>query len=169
MISVGSRTPEEQALPETHRKVELALGADRVFEYLANPANLASWWPRVVRVEAVEGIPGQPGLLWTSVVEADSGRRMRLDYELVEAEPGRRLVWEHRLEGTAFGAHLTRQATEVVLRGGEGEVELDLGLSGELRGAAKLAGPSLKSDQKKLLEAALERLQAGLAVWEETE
>jgi uncharacterized protein YndB with AHSA1/START domain len=138
--------------------VEVEAGIDRVFDFLANPSNLTEWWPRVVRVEAIEGVPGQAGLLWTSVVEADSGRRLRLDYEMVEVDPGARLIWEHRLEGTAFGAHLVRQSTEVTVAGRDGKATIDVRLSGELRGAAKLAGPSLKSDQKKLLAVALERL-----------
>ncbi len=138
--------------------MEVEAGIDRVFDFLADPSNLTDWWPRVVRVEAIEGVPGQAGLIWTSVVEADSGRRLRLDYEMVEVEPGARLLWEHRLEGTAFGAHLARQSTEITVVDRDGKVTIDVGLNGELRGAAKLAGPSLKSDQKKLLAAALERL-----------
>lgn len=117
----------------------------------------------MVRVESVEGTKGQPGLLWTSVVEADSGRRLRLDYELVDVEPGSRLVWEHRLEGTAFGAHLSRQATEIVITRTERGSVVEVGLAGELRGAAKLAGPSLKSDQKKLLGKALETLGSAVS------
>lgn len=100
------------------------------------------------------------------MVEADSGRRLRLDYEMVKVETGRFLEWEHRLEGTAFGAHLVRQSTEVLLEGEGGAVTVELGLKGELKGAAKLAGPSLKGDQKKLLEAALARLGAELEAGE---
>ena len=116
----------------------------------------------MVRVESVEGTKGESGLLWTSVVEADSGRRLRLDYELVEVDRGSRLLWEHRLEGTAFGAHLARQATEIVVTGSDRGTVVEVGLAGELRGAAKLAGPSLKSDQKKLLESALEALRVAV-------
>lgn len=112
----------------------------------------------MVRVEYVQGEPGAPGLQWTSVVEADSRRRLRLDYEMVLAERPDLLRWEHRLEGTAFGAHLARQATEFELVPREGGTTIRATLTGELRGAAKLAGPSLKSDQKKLLGTALESL-----------
>ena len=116
----------------------------------------------MVRVESVEGTNGEPGLIWTSVVEADSGRRLRLDYELVECDLGSRLLWEHRLEGTAFGAHLARQATEIEITATDRGAAVEVGLAGELRGAAKLAGPSLKSDQKKLLQSALEALRAAV-------
>lgn len=113
-------------------------------------------------MEFLEGAPGEPGLVWTSVVEADSRRRLRLDYELTVASRPSQIAWEHRLEGTAFGAHLTRQATEIAITpSGEG-TRVEVTLTGELRGAAKLAGPSLKSDQKKLLDRALEGLRARL-------
>ena len=132
------------------------------YAFLVDPRNLADWWPRVVRVEFLEGAPGEPGLVWTSVVEADSRRRLRLDYELTVADRPSQIVWEHRLEGTAFGAHLTRQATEIAITpSGEG-TRVEVTLTGELRGAAKLAGPSLKSDQKKLLDRALEGLRERL-------
>lgn len=72
------------------------------------------------------------------------------------------ILWEHRLEGTAFGAHMTKQATELELVQDEEGTTIRVTLTGELRGAAKLAGPSLKSDQKKLLEGALQTLKERL-------
>jgi carbon monoxide dehydrogenase subunit G len=138
------------------------VGLEEAWTFLVDPVNLTEWWPRVVRVEYLEGEPGTPGLQWTAVVEADSRRRLRLDYELVVAERPDRILWEHRLEGTVFGTHLARQATEVELVPGERGTKIRVTLTGELRGAAKLAGPSLKSDQKKLLETALESLGESL-------
>lgn len=113
-------------------------------------------------MEAVEGPAGEPGLVWTNVVEADSGRRLRLDYRMVESDLDSRLGWEHILEGTAFSAHLTRQAVEVTLSSDPQGTRVAVTAIGELKGAAKLAGPSLKSDQKKLLDEALGRLAEAL-------
>ena len=113
-------------------------------------------------MEAIEGPAGEPGLVWTNVVQADSGRRLRLDYQMVESELDSKLGWEHILEGTAFSAHLTRQAVEVRLSDGPQGTALAVTATGELKGAAKLAGPSLKSDQKKLLDEALGRLVVAL-------
>ena len=59
-------------------------------------------------MEAVEGNPGQEGLIWTNVVEADSGRRLRLDYLMVASDRDSKLCSEHQLEGTAFSGHLVR-------------------------------------------------------------
>lgn len=116
----------------------------------------------MVRVESVEGADESEGLVWTTVVEADSRRRLRLDYEMVEVERPDRLSWEHRLEGTVFGSHLARQATELTIRPSNRGAIVGVTLIGELRGAARLAGPSLKSDQKKLLAEALDRLRERL-------
>lgn len=127
-----------------------------------DPRNLPEWWPRVVRVEFLDGQPGEPGLRWTSVVEADSRRRLRLDYEMLVAERPGRLLWEHNLEGTAFGAHMAKQATAVDLTASGDGTTIGVTLTGELKGTAKLAGPSLKSDQKKLLGTALEHLASRL-------
>lgn len=113
-------------------------------------------------MEGIEGPAGEPGLVWTNVVEADSGRRLRLDYRMVQCEADSKLGWEHILEGTAFSAHLTRQAVEVELSGDTQGTRVAVTATGELRGAAKLAGPSLKSDQKKLLDEALRRLAGAL-------
>lgn len=113
-------------------------------------------------MEAVEGPAGLPGLIWTNVVEADSGRRLRLDYRMVEVETDSKLGWEHILEGTAFSAHLSRQLVEVGLSRATEGTRVAVTVIGELKGAAKLAGPSLKSDQKKLLDEALGRLAEAL-------
>lgn len=113
-------------------------------------------------MEAVEGQSGEEGLIWTNVVEADSGRRLRLDYRMVDSDRGSRLCWEHLLEGTAFSGHLARQAVEVELSDAPEGTRVAVTAIGELKGAARLAGPSLKSDQKKLLDEALERLSQAL-------
>lgn len=110
-------------------------------------------------MESLEGTPGEAGLVWTNVVEADSGRRLRLDFEMVKLAEPVEVEWEHRLEGTAFGVHLVRQATMLRISPDSLGAKVEATLSGELKGAAKLAGPSLKSDQKKLLESALGQLK----------
>ncbi|MFM9045155.1 MAG: SRPBCC family protein [Solirubrobacterales bacterium] len=149
-------------MPSTTREVEVRARPGEVFRFLGDPSNLVRWWPRVVRVEAVEGQSGEEGLIWTNVVEADSGRRLRLDYRMVDSDRASRLCWEHLLEGTAFSGHLVRQAVEVELSDAPEGTRVAVTAIGELKGAARLAGPSLKSDQKKLLDEALGRLSEAL-------
>ena len=123
---------------------------------------MAKWWPRVVAVEFIEGSPGDAGLRWTMVLEADSGRRMRLDYAFAEAVEPSRLVWFHELEGTRFSEHLNRQQTTISIESVEAGSRVTITSDGELKGAAKLASLALKSDQKKMLEQALDGLSSAL-------
>lgn len=96
------------------------------------------------------------------VLEADSGRRMRLDYACAGAERPSHVVWFHELEGTRFSEHLNRQQTTVVIEPVTGGSRVKITSDGELKGAAKLASFALKSDQKKMLEQALDGLSAAL-------
>ena len=70
-----------------------------------------------------------------------------------------------RTDGQAHGARIEVEGGRVLgvapHPSARGTV-VEVGLAGELRGAAKLAGPSLKSDQKKLLESALEALRVAV-------
>lgn len=122
---------------------------------MVEPGNFRLWWPRVVGVEFVEGQPGEEGAEWTKILEAESGRRMRLDYRCLEADRPARMTWAHELEGTRFEEHLIRQSTSLQLSEEESGCRVTITTEGELRGAAKLASLALKGDQKKMLDQAL--------------
>lgn len=87
---------------------------------------------------------------------------MRLDYTCTEAEPPAAITWVHELEGTRFEEHLNRQSTTVSLSEQTGGCRVEITSDGDLRGAAKLASFALKSDQKKMLDQALEALSDAL-------
>lgn len=87
---------------------------------------------------------------------------MRLDYTCVESEPPQLIAWVHELEGTRFGEHLNRQSTTIELVGKGGECRISITSDGELKGAARLASLALKTDQKKMLDQALEALAGAL-------
>ena len=161
MTSDGSPRAEG-ALPATSRDRVIEVDPDSVWEFVSDPSNLRTWWPRVVGVEFLQGEPGQDGLRWTMVLESDSGRRMRLDYGFAEAVKPSRVVWFHELEGTRFGEHLNRQETTVTIEPAGAGSRVTITSDGELKGAAKLASFALKSDQKKMLEQALDGLSKAL-------
>jgi carbon monoxide dehydrogenase subunit G len=137
-----------------------------VWRFVSDPVNLALWWPRVVGVEFVSGEPGDAGTQWTKILEAGSGRRMRLDYTCVEAEPLHRMTWVHELEGTRFQEHLNRQSTTILVEQEDSGCLVTITTEGELKGAAKLASLALKGDQKKMLDQALDALEQALSVGE---
>lgn len=146
-------------MPTVTRKTRLAATAEEVYEVISDPSRLREWWPRVVRVEDMAGRAGAERTRWTCVLEADSGRMLRLDYRCTGATRPGRYDWEHELEGTPYEKHLARQAVEARIEArGEG-AEVRLTTINSLRGTAKIAGFSMKKGQKDLLDHAL----AGLA------
>ena len=132
---------------------------DRVYDVIADPRRLKDWWPRVSRVEDVDGKPGTARTRWTNVMAADSGRKLRMDYICTGATRPERYEWEHELEGTPFEDHMARQWTEIRLKpSGEG-TEISLTANHTLRGSARLAGFMMKKTQREMLDRALDSLE----------
>lgn len=122
---------------------------------MSDPRRQAGWWPRVNRVEHLAGRPGAERARWTSIFAADSGRLLRLDYRCTAATRPSRYEWEQELEGTAFEKHLLRQAFRARIEPrGEGS-RVSLTTIHSLRGAASLAGFTMKKGQRTLLDSAL--------------
>jgi uncharacterized protein YndB with AHSA1/START domain len=130
-----------------------------VFDVVSDPRRLAEWWPRVTRVEAVEGKPGAARTRWTNVLTADSGRRLRLDYRCIGSNRPERYEWEHELEGTPFAEHMLSQTTEILLAADGGETKLQITSTHTLRGSARIAGFAMKRSQREMLDAALDGLE----------
>lgn len=145
-------------MPTVTRKKAVAATPEKVYDLISDPSRLADWWPRVVRVEDIAGGPGAARTRWTSVLGADSGRMLRLDFRCSGATRPERYEWEHELEGTPYESHLARQAIEARIAGdGEGS-QVSLTSTNVLRGTAKIAGFSMKKGQRELLDEALESL-----------
>lgn len=90
---------------------------------VSDPHHLPRWWPRVSRVEAVEGDA------FTEVLKTAKGKLVRADFTLVEVdEVGRRLVWSQELEGSPWERLLASAETEVRLmaKGGDTDVTIEL-------------------------------------------
>lgn len=142
-------------MPSVTRKITLAATPDEVYDVISDPSRLPEWWPRVLRVEDMAGRPGAERTRWTCVLGADSGRMLRLDYRCSGATRPVRYEWEHELDGTPYERHLVRQAVEARIDAeGEGS-EVRLTTVNSLRGTAKIAGFSMKKNQKQLLDHAL--------------
>jgi Polyketide cyclase / dehydrase and lipid transport len=88
-----------------------------------DPHHLPRWWPRVSRVEAVEGDA------FTEVLKSDKGKLVRADFTLLEADAAqRRLVWSQELENSPFARLLASAETEVklVAKGQDTDVTIEL-------------------------------------------
>lgn len=145
-------------MPSVSRKTVLPAGPDRVYDVVSDPRRLKDWWPRVTRVESMDGKPGTERTRWTNVLAADSGRKLRMDYRCIGATRPERYVWEHELSGTPFEEHLQNQTTEIRLNEKADGTEITLTANHTLRGSARLAGFMMKKTQKQMLDQALTAL-----------
>jgi uncharacterized protein YndB with AHSA1/START domain len=87
----------------------LAAPPETVWAVVADPWHQARWWPRVVRMEAVDD--GR----FTQVLGTARGRGVRADFRILEREEQRLLRWEQELEGTPFERLLIEAVTAIEL------------------------------------------------------
>lgn len=90
---------------------------------VSDPHHLPRWWPRVSRVEAVEGDA------FTEVLKTAKGKLVRADYTRIEVdEAQRRLTWSQELENSPFARLLASAETEVslVAQGQDTDVTIEL-------------------------------------------
>jgi uncharacterized protein YndB with AHSA1/START domain len=103
-------------VPTARRSRMIAAPVEELWEVIGDPHHLPRWWPRVTRVEDVEG------KAFTEVMRTARGKLVRADFELVQSdEHARSLTWEQRLAGTPFARLLSSAETKVSLaQAGEG-------------------------------------------------
>jgi uncharacterized protein YndB with AHSA1/START domain len=123
-----------------------------VWSVVSDPARLPQWWPGVARVE--EATPEA----WTNVLTSPKGKTIRADYTRLEADESRRLVWRHEVEESPFERILARSTTEIVLApAGEG-TRVEIAVSHQPRGWARLSPFQLRAAATRQVEGALENL-----------
>lgn len=138
----------------TRRSRALAAPPQTVWRTAGDPGQLARWWPKVVRVEALEG--GR----FTELLRTGRGRDMRADWVLVEEVPGERWRAVQELEGTPFERVLSRAEKSVSLQpAGEGTL-VTLELRRRMRGLSRLGGVFLRKASGLQLDSALDALES---------
>ena len=142
-------------MPSARRSRTIVAPAPQLWEVIADPHHMPRWWPRVMRVEDVEGSA------FTEVMRTAKGKFVRADFELVEAdEQGGTLRFEQHVDGTPF-ARLLRSATTTIKLAPEGAatrvtIELDQTLAGAL---ARLGSFLVRRAAVTTVEEALEGLE----------
>ncbi len=131
-----------------------------VWQLVADPYNLPRWWPRVVRVEGVEGEGA--GMQWTQVLGTSEGRSVRADFHCTLAAEPERFGWEQDIEGTPFERHLKHYAVETSLVEAGGGTEVVLAANQALRGMSRLGSPMMRRGQGGLLDEALDAIEGAL-------
>ena len=135
---------------------------DEVWELISDPYNLPRWWPRTSRVESVDRKPEGKRSQWTKVLETAEGRGVRADYRCVSSARCERYAWEQQLAGSPFERHLRRSVVEIGLRGEDAGTAVSLTSEQKLRGMSRLGSPMMRGGQGKILDQALDGLEAAL-------
>jgi uncharacterized protein YndB with AHSA1/START domain len=153
-------------MPRVTRRRAVPAPPAEVWKLVSDPYNLPRWWPRTSRVESVDRKGGGRRSQWTKVLETSEGRGVRADYRCVSAAEGERYVWEQQLEGSPFERRLRSSRVEIGLRpDGEGTV-VSLTSAQVLRGLSRLGSPMMRGGQGKILEEALDGIEAALGAKE---
>jgi len=144
------------------RQRTIAAPVDEVWGLISDPYSLPRWWPRTSRVESVDRKPEGKRSQWTKVLETAEGRGVRADYRCLSSAEGERYVWEQQLAGGPFERHLRSSVVEIGLRSEEGGTAVSLTSDQKLRGMSRLGAPMMRGGQSKILEQALDGLEAAL-------
>ena len=116
-------------MPSARRSRTIAAPLESLWELIGDPHHLPRWWPRVERVEDVDGEA------FTEVMKTAKGKLVRADFRLLSRDPeSHELTWEQQLEGTPFERLLSEARTRVALtaveQGTQVTIELHQRLSG---------------------------------------
>ena len=149
-------------MPRITRRRTVSASPSEVWELISDPYSLPRWWPRTSRVESVDRKSGGRRSHWTKVLITAEGRGVRADYRCVSAAEPERYVWEQELEGTPFARHLSESRVEIALRPDGDGTTVSLTSAQKLRGMSRLGGPMMRGGQKKILDEALDGIEAAL-------
>jgi len=146
-------------LPTTRVSRTLAASPQAVWDVVADPWHQIRWWPRVVRMEAVDDGA------FTQVLGTARGRGVRADFRIVETVELRLLRWEQELAGTPFEGLLARAQTAIELAPADGgaATAATLELRQELRGWSRLVPFLFARAARRQLGEALEGLERALS------
>jgi uncharacterized protein YndB with AHSA1/START domain len=141
-------------VPTTRRSRTIADAPERIWETVADPHHLPRWWPRVARVEGVDGSR------FTEVLQTAKGKAVRADFTVVESTAPLVRRWSQDVDNTPFERILAVAETEVRLAPDGGGTRVTLTLRQRLRGLARLGAFLVRGATRRQLDEALSGLEA---------
>ncbi len=150
-------------MPRVNRRRTIAAPVDKVWELISDPYSLPRWWPHTTRVENVDSRSEGRRSQWTKVLETVDGRGVRADFRCLSSARYERYTWEQQLAETPFARHLQRSVVEIALRAEGDSTEVSLSSIQVLRGLSRLGSPLMRGGQGKILDEALDGIEAALA------
>ena len=148
-------------MPKVSRSRTIRASAERVWDLVSDPHNLPRWWPRIMRVEDVQG-QGERSR-WTAVLETERGTGVRADYRCSGSANRRRFAWRQDLDGTPFERILKESRVEIRLEPeGDGATEVRLESEERLRGLSRLGSMMMRGATRRRLDEALDGIDLAL-------
>jgi carbon monoxide dehydrogenase subunit G len=140
---------------KVRRSRVVAAAPDELWATVGDPYHLPRWWPRVERVELVQGDG------FTQLLRTDKGRAIRADFRVVQSLRPELRRWRQEVEGTPFAGILAWSETEIRLEPeGSGSTRVTLEQEQKLRGMARFGGFMVRRATRRALDGALEGLEA---------
>jgi uncharacterized protein YndB with AHSA1/START domain len=121
-------------VPRTRRSRTVAAAPEQVWRTVSDPHHLPRWWPRVQRVEGVDGER------FTEVLATDRGRAVRADFRVLESRAPRVRRFAQDVDGTPFERLLRAAETEIRLEPHDGGTRVTVTIRQRLRGIGALGG-----------------------------
>jgi uncharacterized protein YndB with AHSA1/START domain len=144
-------------VPTTVRARDVAAAPEAVWQIVGDPYHLPRWWPRVARVEAVAG--GR----FTEVLQGTrSGRAVRADFRVEEKRRGQLLRFSQEVAGSPFERVLKEAETLIAISPTDGGTRVAITLRQRMRGMSRLGGFLVKRATRKVLDEALDGLEAAV-------
>jgi carbon monoxide dehydrogenase subunit G len=141
-------------VPVTKRRARVGAAPPVVWQTVADPHQLPRWWPRVERVEGVDGRG------FTQVLRSDKGAMVRADFRIATKHKPQRIVWAQDVDGTPFAKLLRSSETHVRLApAADGATDVELRLDQKLQGVSRLGGFLVKRAARRQLDDALAALR----------
>jgi uncharacterized protein YndB with AHSA1/START domain len=139
-------------MPTTARSRDLPAAPEEVWRIVGDPYHLPRWWPRVARVEAVAG--GR----FTEVLQGTrSGRSVRADFRR-----GELLRFSQEVAGSPFERVLRESETLITMAAADGGTRVAISVRQRLRGMSRLGGFLVRRATRKVLDEALDGLEAAI-------
>jgi carbon monoxide dehydrogenase subunit G len=140
---------------KVRRSRVVAAAPDELWATVGDPYHLPRWWPRVERVELVQGDG------FTQLLRTDLGGAIRADFRVVQSLRPELRRWRQEVEGTPFAGILAWSETEIRLEPeGSGSTRVTLEQEQKLRGMARFGGFMVRRATRRALDGALEGLEA---------
>jgi uncharacterized protein YndB with AHSA1/START domain len=148
-------------MPKVTRSRTIGASIERIWDLVSDPHSLPRWWPRIARVEDVQGTGERSR--WTAVLETERGSGVRADYRCSGSTNRRRFAWKQDLDGTPFERILRESRVEILLEP-EGDDATRVRLSSEerLRGLARFGSAMMRGAIRKRLDEALDGIHLAL-------